>query len=266
MKDGSRVRLISRTGIDHATRFPDVADAVAKLPAHTLILDGELAAFDRNLVSHIQLLDAAADEVCTRPVLIAFDCLFARGKDLRPTPLTFRRAALEDEIAGARFVLPARRLADNGIEAWEEVKRRNLEGLVAKRADSIYRGGRTRDWCKVKIRREGRFLVIGLAISDGAPSGLLVAAREERRLVWVGTVEWGVGRKTFEAVLAKAKRVVVPACEGVERRGCGSRRPLLSTCRLARRGRGGCAIRCCVERRLPVVDRTEQVGLRSPAR
>jgi bifunctional non-homologous end joining protein LigD len=105
-------------------------------------------------------------------------------------------------------VLPARRLADDGIEAWDEVKRRSLEGMVAKRAESPYRGGRTRDWLKVKIRREGRFVVVGLAISDGAPSGLLVAAREGRRLVWCGTAEWGVGRKAVETVLARSTRVI----------------------------------------------------------
>jgi bifunctional non-homologous end joining protein LigD len=61
-KDGDRVRLVSRNGRDHTARFGDIAGAVAKLPTSTLILDGEVCAFDANLVSHIYILEANADE------------------------------------------------------------------------------------------------------------------------------------------------------------------------------------------------------------
>lgn len=94
--------------------------------------------------------------------------------------------------------------------------------MVAKREDSRYRGGRTRDWLKVKTRREGRFVVVGLTIADGEPSGLLVAARQGRRLVFVGTVEWGVGRRTYETVLARATRTLLPACDDADAAGTSS--------------------------------------------
>jgi bifunctional non-homologous end joining protein LigD len=75
-KDGSGVRLISRNGRDHTARFPDIADAVAKLSARVLILDGEVCAFDTNLISHMYLLDGHGDEPATPPVFMAFDCMF----------------------------------------------------------------------------------------------------------------------------------------------------------------------------------------------
>jgi len=53
---------------------------VAELPARTLILDGELCAFDVNLVSLIYLLDASPEERATPPVFMAFDCLYQRGR------------------------------------------------------------------------------------------------------------------------------------------------------------------------------------------
>lgn len=103
-KSGSNVRLISRRGVDHTSRFQDVARAVAQLPVPTLILDGELCAFDRNLVSHINLLDAGPDEIATPPVLIAFDIVHARGGDVRDRALSYRRSVLEDAIAGSARV------------------------------------------------------------------------------------------------------------------------------------------------------------------
>jgi bifunctional non-homologous end joining protein LigD len=77
-KDGPRVRLVSRTGVDHTARFPEIAAAVAGLLAPQLILDGEVCVFDDQLVSQLHLLgwggtDAAA--VQTPPVFMAFDCL-----------------------------------------------------------------------------------------------------------------------------------------------------------------------------------------------
>ena len=56
-----------------------------------LILDGEVCAFDANLVSHIYLLDAKPEEPATPPVFMAFDCLCQRGRDLRARPLAYRR-------------------------------------------------------------------------------------------------------------------------------------------------------------------------------
>src|SRR5262245_62069763 len=68
-KDGSRVRLLSRQGLDHTRRFPALASAVAKLRPARLVLDGEVAVFDANLVSQFFLLhDAEPGIVCTPPL------------------------------------------------------------------------------------------------------------------------------------------------------------------------------------------------------
>jgi bifunctional non-homologous end joining protein LigD len=150
-KDGGRVRLLSRTGIDHARRFPDVAAAIARLPARTLVIDGDLAVFDTDLRLRFELLGRAdPDAVVTPPVLIAFDVLRLGRKDLRPWPLRDRRKLLEDLVEGGELVLPVRRLPAYGAEAWAMVLARRYEGLVAKDEMSPYRGGVTRSWLKVK--------------------------------------------------------------------------------------------------------------------
>jgi len=153
-KDGARVRIVSRNLKDLTRQFEEVAEAVARLRAKRLILDGEIAVFDERLVSHLAYIrgSRSEEEILTPPVLVAFDCLFARGKDLRREPLRRRRTILEKELAGAEGpILVARRLAPDGLAAWEEVKAHGWEGLIAKDPASIYEpGARTRSWIKFK--------------------------------------------------------------------------------------------------------------------
>jgi len=150
-KDGARVRLVSRNGRDHTRRFGDIAAAVAKLAARSLVLDGEVAIFDQKFRSRFDWLrEPDPDAVATPPMFIAFDVLYANGRELTGRPLRERRARLEDVVADADLVLPVRRLAQNGLDAWSEVIARDCEGLVAKDETSPYEGGPTLRWVKVK--------------------------------------------------------------------------------------------------------------------
>jgi ATP-dependent DNA ligase len=118
-----------------------------------LVLDGEAAIYDEKLRSRFDWLrEADADAVATPPVLMAFDLLHQDGREFIGRLLRERRARLEDAVVGSDFVLPVRRLARNGFEAWSEVVARDYEGLVAKDEASLYEAGPTRRWLKVKQR------------------------------------------------------------------------------------------------------------------
>jgi bifunctional non-homologous end joining protein LigD len=148
-----QVTLTSRNALDHTRRFPELVKAIAELGAESLVLDGEVAVFDRQLVSRFEWLRAQPKEdVSTPPLFMVFDLLELDGHDLRPRPLRERRQALEHLVKGQRLILPARRLADNGLEAWKEVVRANYEGMVAKDPESAYKPGRALSWLKVKQR------------------------------------------------------------------------------------------------------------------
>ena len=150
-KDGDRVRLLSRNGRDHTRRFAGVAAAVAKLSARSLVLDGEVAIFDEQLRSRFDWLrEPDPDAVATPPLLMTFDLLYQDGRELTGRPLRDRRARLESVVAGNDLVLPVRRLAKNGFEAWSQVVARDCEGLVAKDKSRLYEAGPTRRWLKVK--------------------------------------------------------------------------------------------------------------------
>jgi bifunctional non-homologous end joining protein LigD len=145
------VKLVSRNGLDHTRRFPGLVAALRKLDANGLILDGEVAVYDAQLVSRFEWLrHASPPDLSTPPLFMVFDCLQVRGKDLRKEPLYVRRNVIEDVLDGQDMVLPVRRLADDGLKAWRQVLEHGYEGLVAKDPASPYVGGRTLKWLKVK--------------------------------------------------------------------------------------------------------------------
>jgi len=217
-KEGRRVMLLSRNANDRTGTFLAVANAVAKLPARTLLLDGEVVAFDSKRVSRFQLLQNSTTELS----YAVFDCLYKDGLSLRHDPLTIRRAVLDnllgktsgtrDTIFGSVF------LASNGLKAFEVAKQKGYEGLVAKDASATYVEGRSNKWLKVKVHQEDEFLIVGYTKPAGARKhfgALLLGAYEHGNLRYVGKVGTGFDQKSLARLyqmfqpLVRAKSTVV---------------------------------------------------------
>jgi bifunctional non-homologous end joining protein LigD len=175
-KDRDAVRLVSRNGVDHTPRFRDIAAAISKLSAPTLVLDGEVAIYDQQLRSRFDWLrEPDPDAVASPPVYMAFDLLYHDGRDLTARPLARRRVRLEDAVAGSELVFAVRRLAPDGMQVWKQVIERGYEGYVAKDETSVYEGGATRRWLKVKQK--------GWTIGDDKWTRRISVAIDERATV-----------------------------------------------------------------------------------
>jgi len=193
-KEGSRVTLVSRNGKDRTRIFAAVGDAVAKLPAHTLLLDGEVVAFDRQRISRFQLLQAGN----LVPSYAIFDCLYQNGRDLRKEPLSVRRAALEAAVGKTDRIFASHQLAKDGFRAYQLARRKGYEGLVAKDLSSPYVEGRSTKWLKVKVHQEEEFVIVGFTAPNGARlhfGALLLGAYQHRQLYFIGKVGTGFSRK-----------------------------------------------------------------------
>ena len=199
--------------------YPGVAGAVGKQPANSMILDGEIVAFDANGVPSFERLQSRIN--LTNPVKIkqaerdipvvyyVFDLLYLDGIDIRRAPLEERRALLRRTI----MPTPALRLVEpfevDGLTAYEATTALGLEGLLAKRRDSAYESGkRSPNWLKVKHRLTDDFVVVGY--SDGLNSrsstfgALVVATRDEAgTLVHAGRVGSGFDERTLRTFLAR---------------------------------------------------------------
>ncbi|MGO9933761.1 MAG: non-homologous end-joining DNA ligase [Steroidobacteraceae bacterium] len=198
-KEGTQVQLLSRNGKDRTERFPRVAAILAALSPVTLLLDGEVVAFDGEGVSRFQLLQRRKGE----PVYAVFDCLFQDGKDLRGQPLSLRRAAMERAIGSHRLLVPSNRLAANGLEAFRIAQRLGYEGVVAKDNSSPYVEARSSKWLKVKVHQEDEFLICGYTKPAGARQhfgALLLGAYKKGRLYYVGKVGTGFDEATLSAL------------------------------------------------------------------
>ena len=207
-KDGRRVRLVTRNLIDRSADFPEVAAAVAKLPAPTLLLDGEVVLFDPKGISRFGLFGA---DTRREPVYVVFDVLYARGRDLRRLPFAERRAILEKEVRPGGPLRLARRLASDGFKAFEAARERGLEGIVAKDEASAYETGkRSTAWRKVKVRAEEEFVIGGYTAPEGARThfgALLIGAFDDGRLRYAGKVGTGFTGKTLADLAQRFARL-----------------------------------------------------------
>jgi len=203
-KEGKNVRLLSRNDIDRTKGFPKIVDAIRTLKPSTLLLDGELVVFDSKNVSRFQLLQQGKGEA----VYAVFDCLYDQGKDLRRRPLSERRAAMEKSLRPPGVLIPSRRLAANGLEAYREAKKHDFEGLVAKDASSLYVEGRSTNWLKVKVYQEDEFVIAGFTKPSGARrhfGALLLGAYQGGRLHYVGKVGTGFNESLLASLAKKFK-------------------------------------------------------------
>ena len=195
------VRLWSRLGNEKTRQFPEIAAALARWASkrkEPLVLDGEIVALDANgeptgfqqLQGRIHLLEVDSDGASSRPsrpsrpsrlrsqtipasfggqarptvAFIAFDILRDGHKNLRDRPLVERRAALERVFArtGSPLLRISSVVRGDARALYKEALDRGWEGLIAKRADSLYKSGkRTPDWRKLKIVHEQEFVIGG---------------------------------------------------------------------------------------------------------
>jgi bifunctional non-homologous end joining protein LigD len=228
-QEGARARLCYRRGNDATSLFPEIAKAVEALPYRGLVIDGEVVVSDdegRPVFQRLQKrsqLQRAAD--VTRAALeypatyYAFDLLAFDGLDLRGLPLVTRKAALHKLLPSRGPIRFADHIAGDGEALWAEVTTRGLEGMVAKKAASIYRGGRWSDWLKLRIAHTGDFAVVGLSPPEGARVGfgaLHLAGYENGELVYVGRVGSGFTHKQLESLSKRllADRRPQPPCGG----------------------------------------------------
>jgi bifunctional non-homologous end joining protein LigD len=208
IKDGSGVSLMSRTARRMNEQFPELAAALEREPAEDFIADGEVVAFRNGVTSFERLQQRHRKHV---PVfLYLFDLPCFAGEDLRDLPLRERKARLRRAL---RFGGPIRfnphRRGEHGEELFREACSKGLEGVMAKRADSPYRGSRSRDWLKLKCHAEQELVIGGFTAPKGSRTefgALLVGYYDDGKLRYAGKVGTGFDHATLASLGAEMRK------------------------------------------------------------
>ncbi len=179
--------LLSRNRLPQNASYPSVVEAIANLPVHDAILDGEATGVwgkESEVAYHV------------------FDVLWLDGRDVTPLPLEARRALL------GRLPLrpPLRRVASlDGSKPWERACDEGWEGVIAKRRDSPYEHRRSPHWLKMKCEATQELVVGGFTDPRGGRVGLgalLVGYFDHDDFVFAGKVGTGFDTKLLLALRA----------------------------------------------------------------
>src|SRR6266702_3135000 len=201
--------LKSRQGNDLTQRFPTVAKEIPKaVKTPDCVLDGEICAIGEQGRSSFSLMQQGKPG--TPIVYFVFDLLELEGEPLVDLPLTERRKRLEKLLDRRNKTVRLSEVFEDGEALYEAAKQQNLEGIMAKRADSRYAvRRRTRDWLKVKTHGRQEFIIAGYTKGQGRRAGtlgsLVLAVRRGPNLEYVGNVGTGFSAAEIEKLLQKLR-------------------------------------------------------------
>ena len=142
------MKLWSRYGTDFTDRLPRIAEAVRGLPAEHVLVDGEAVVFRPDGLSDFEAL--LTKRGAQSASFVAFDLLSLAGDDLRLRPLEARREALLRLVADVEGILFSEAIEAEGALVFAKACEMGLEGIVSKRAGSVYKSGRCRNWVKTR--------------------------------------------------------------------------------------------------------------------
>jgi bifunctional non-homologous end joining protein LigD len=159
----------SRNGLPLEAKFPAIASAVSKLKLRSTILDGEVVAVDEKGIPRFQLLQRFQKQPTAPTLYCVFDVLWHNDDDLTGKPLVDRKAMLERILKPKAGIQLGSCVEADGKALFKLTKEKGMEGIIAKRKDSIYRPGkRTSDWLKIKARLQQEFVVGGFTAPKGS--------------------------------------------------------------------------------------------------
>ncbi|HVA26698.1 MAG TPA: non-homologous end-joining DNA ligase [Candidatus Baltobacteraceae bacterium] len=216
-----KLSLKSRNGNDLLAQFPDLADVAHAFKRVPIVVDGEIVSLDKNGRSDFSRLQEYAEKGGSL-TFVAFDLLYADGRDLRKTPLEERKALLEKIIADDTVVLYSKHVIGKGKALFAQAKKNHLEGIIGKKRASLYYERRTRDWVKIKAQLNQEFVVGGWTDPRGSREGfgsLLLGAYKGKALHFVGAVGTGFSGKRIAEIMKKLEklaRVTSPFANEVE--------------------------------------------------
>ena len=204
--------LYSRNGLDLALVYPAVAAALKKMNIEA-VLDGEIVVLNKEGKPDFQELQNYAHNGSLPVVYYVFDILFLKNHDLTGLPLLERKKFLKKVLKQSPVIRYCDHVLNDGKEFFNEIKKNKLEGIMAKKKDSLYYPGvRTKEWLKIKYSHSQEAIIVGYTEPKGNRlyfGSLLLAQYKKNKLHYIGHTGTGFNDKTLKELIGKMKKLVM---------------------------------------------------------
>lgn len=202
----------SRNGISFLSKFDKIAQDFDQ-QQHHMILDGEVVAYNEQGKPDFQLLQQIMDHPEAALVYQVFDLLWLNGHSTEELPLIQRKELLKEALTETDCIKYCDHIPEKGIEFFEQMKKMKLEGMIAKRADSLYiENSRSSDWLKIKFSNTEEVIICGFTEPRGSRESfgaLILGKYQDENLIYCGHTGTGFNTSTLKEVYQRLQKVVV---------------------------------------------------------
>ncbi|KFF73834.1 DNA ligase [Chryseobacterium sp. P1-3] len=210
--NNGEVELKSRNDKSFNEKFYPIYDALKALKLDA-ILDGEVVVLGESGTANFGSLQNWRSEADGDLVYYVFDILWYNRQDLKELSLLERKAILNEILPKSNSILVSEHFETSGIHFLEEAKKLGLEGIMAKRKDSIYHvHNRSKAWLKIKANKRQEVVIGGYTLNDDSSklfSSLLVGVYEGKKLIYTGKVGTGFNDKTQKEMMELFRPLVI---------------------------------------------------------
>ncbi len=206
--NGKNVELLSRNSKSFNDKYYPVFDELTSWNKK-MILDGEIIVADQNGKSDFGSLQNWRSETDGTLLFYVFDILWIDGYNLENIPLIERKKILTDVLPQSDIVLISDFIEEEGEAFFKSADNIGLEGIIAKRKDSVYNeGNRSKDWLKIKTELRQEVVIGGYTVNDGTSkpfSALLAGVYKNGELLYTGKIGTGFNVKEQKELLKRFK-------------------------------------------------------------
>jgi len=200
--------LYSRNGLSLKERFPTIADALRKLKLDA-VLDGEIVLFNEENKPDFQKLQNFGNNNNYPLIYYIFDILFLNGESVMDLPLVERKKIVKKLIKKSPVLRYCDHVEENGKDFFKVIIADDLEGMIAKRKESLYTPGvRTREWLKIKFHKSQEAIIAGYTAPKGSRKyfgSILLAQYRREKLCYIGHAGTGFTEKSLKELMDKMK-------------------------------------------------------------
>ncbi|WET47563.1 DNA ligase D [Chryseobacterium indologenes] len=202
----------SRNGISFLSKFDKIAHDFSQ-QQYQMILDGEIVAYNDQGNPSFQLLQQIGDHPNLALVYQVFDLLWLNGHSTKELPLIQRKELLKEALVETDTIKYCDHFPEKGIAFFEQMKKMELEGMIAKRAGSQYvENYRSTEWLKIKFSNTEEAIICGFTEPRGSRKSfgaLILGKYVNQELIYCGHTGTGFNQTSLKELHKRLKKMMI---------------------------------------------------------